>query len=94
MYRNRNPSCRTLKNRPLISGNTPHVHSRKLTWKPKKGPTNTTVPLKSGYMGFHVSLGERKYFFLQAIRSVGLLEIEDLGVQSSVQKFAGAVGFK
>ena len=32
--------------------------SRKLTWKPKKGPIKTTVPLKRGYMGFHVSLGE------------------------------------
>ena len=32
--------------------------SRKLTWKPKKGPIQTTVPLKGGYMGFHVSLGE------------------------------------
>ena len=32
--------------------------SRKLTWKPKKGPIKTTVPLKGGYMDFHVSLGE------------------------------------
>ena len=28
------------------------------TWKPKKGPIKTTVPLKGGYMGFHVRLGE------------------------------------
>ena len=34
------------------------LHSRKLTWKPKKGPIKTTVLLKGGYMGFHVSLGE------------------------------------
>ena len=34
------------------------VHSRKLTWKPKKGPIKTTAPSKGGYMGFHVSLGE------------------------------------
>ena len=34
------------------------LHSRKLAWKPKKGPIKTTVPLKGGYMGFHVSLGE------------------------------------
>ena len=34
------------------------LHSRKLTWKPKKGPMKTTVLLKGGYMGFHVSLGE------------------------------------
>ena len=33
------------------------IPSRKLTWKPKKGPIKTTVPLKGGYMGFHVSLG-------------------------------------
>ena len=32
--------------------------SRKLTWKPKKGPIKTTVPLNRGYTGFHVSLGE------------------------------------
>ena len=31
--------------------------SRKLTWKPQKGPIKTTVLLKGGYMGFHVSLG-------------------------------------
>ena len=36
------------------------LQSRKLTWKPKKGPMKTTVPLKGDYMGFHVSLGERK----------------------------------
>ena len=34
------------------------IHSRKLTWKPKKGPIKTTVLLKGDYMGFHVSLGE------------------------------------
>ena len=31
-----------------------------LTWKPQKGPIKTTVLLKGGYMGFHVSLGECK----------------------------------
>ena len=34
------------------------LHSRKITWKPKKGPIQTTDLLKGGYMGFHVSLGE------------------------------------
>ena len=34
------------------------IHSRKLTWKPKKGSIKTTVLLKGDYMGFHVSLGE------------------------------------
>ena len=34
------------------------LHSWELTWKPKRGPIKTTVPLKWGYMGFHVSLGE------------------------------------
>ena len=33
------------------------LHSGKLTWKPKKGPIKTTVLVKRGYMGFHVSLG-------------------------------------
>ena len=36
------------------------LHSRKLTWKPKKSPIKTTVPLKGDPMGFHVSLGECK----------------------------------
>ena len=35
-----------------------YVHSRKLTWKPKKGPIKTTVLLKGDYMGFHVCWGE------------------------------------
>ena len=34
------------------------VTLRKLTWKPKRVPIRTTVPLKEGYLGFHVSLGE------------------------------------
>ena len=34
------------------------LHSRKLTWKPKKGPIKTTVLLKGDCMSFHVSLGE------------------------------------
>ena len=34
------------------------LHSRKLTWKPKKGPVKTTVLLQGDYMGLHVSLGE------------------------------------
>ena len=38
-----------------------HLHSRKLTWKPKKGPIKTTVLLKGYCMGFHVSLGEEVY---------------------------------
>ena len=29
-----------------------------LTWNPQKSATNTTVPLKRYYMGFHVGLGE------------------------------------
>ena len=38
------------------------LHSRKLTWKPKKGPIKTTVTLKWGYMGFHVNLGECRVY--------------------------------
>ena len=38
------------------------IHSRKLTWKPKKGPIKTTVLLKGDHMGFHVSLGECNVF--------------------------------
>ena len=34
------------------------VRSRKLTWKPKKGPIKTTVLLQEDYVDFHVSLGE------------------------------------
>ena len=40
--------------------NKERLHSRKLTWKPNKGPIKTTVLLKGDYMGFHVSLGECK----------------------------------
>ena len=38
-----------------------NLHSWELTWKPKRGPIKTTVPLKWGYMGFHVCLGECKW---------------------------------
>ena len=48
------------------------LHSRKLTWKPKKGPIKTTVLLKGGYMGFHVSLGECKPFTLNPNTNEGL----------------------
>ena len=41
--------------------------SQKLTWKPKKSPMKTTVPLKRGYMGFHVSSGECMVPFLGGI---------------------------
>ena len=34
------------------------LHSRELTWKPNLVPIRTTVLLKEGYLGFHVSLGE------------------------------------
>ena len=45
------------------------LHSRKLTWKPKKGPIKTTALLKGDYMGFHVRLGECKDsgFFLALV---------------------------
>ena len=46
---------------PPFVGDMP-IHSRKLTWKPKKGPIKTTGLLKGGYMGFHVSLGECNLF--------------------------------
>ena len=41
-----------------MKGRVGLLHSRKLTWKPKKGPIKTTVLLKGDYLGFHVSLGE------------------------------------
>ena len=44
-------------------------HSRKLTWKPKKGPTKTTVLLKGGYVSFHVSLGECSLGFRCTMRA-------------------------
>ena len=34
------------------------LHSWKLTWKPKRGPIKTTVPLIWGYMDFHASFWE------------------------------------
>ena len=44
------------------------IHSRKLTWKPKKGPIKTTVLLKGVYMGFHVSLGEYMSYSLNSLK--------------------------
>ena len=35
-----------------------NLHSRKLTWEPKKSPIKTTVLLKGVYMGFYISVGE------------------------------------
>ena len=48
------------------------VHSWKLTWKPKRGPIKTTVPLQWGYMGFHVSLGEcsSRHFWYVSLRRI------------------------
>ena len=46
------------------------LHSRKLTWKPKKGPKKTTVLLKGDYMGFHVSLGECNTMFALGLGDV------------------------
>ena len=34
-----------------------YLYSRKLTWKPKKGPRKTTVLLKGYYMGFMLVWG-------------------------------------
>ena len=42
----------------LVSQMMQGLHSRKLTWKPKRSPIKITVLLKGAYMGFHVSLGE------------------------------------
>ena len=43
---------------PLPTSRGKKLHSWKLTWRPKKGPMKTTVPLKWGYVGFHVSFQE------------------------------------
>ena len=51
-------SCRACCNKYLPELNPLKLPSRKLTWKPQKGPIKTTVLLKGGYMSFHVSLGE------------------------------------
>ena len=40
-----------------VPHSSPPLLFRKLTWKPKKSPINTTVPLKRGDMSFHDSLG-------------------------------------
>ena len=51
---------RVLGGTRLIPGFSWCLHSWKLTWKPKRGPIKTTVPLKWGYMDFHVSFWECK----------------------------------
>ena len=48
------------------------LHSRELTWKPKRGPMKTPVPLKGGYMGFHVSLGECRELRISGLKVQGL----------------------
>ena len=60
---------RTYTQLSILFNNT-NLHSRKLTWKPKKGTVKTTVLLKRDYMGFHVSLGE---IFLVAVVVAGSL---------------------
>ena len=55
----------------------PVLHSRKLTWKPKKGPIQTIVLLRGDYMGFHVSLGGCR-FRISGLR-LGWVWDSDLG---------------
>ena len=45
----------------LVVSRLPELHSRKLTWQPKKDPIKTAVPLNGDYMGFHVSLVECRF---------------------------------
>ena len=51
-------------------------HSRKRTWKFKKGPIKTTVLLRGDYMGFHVNLGEcsfrriPRYRYIRAVSDI------------------------
>ena len=52
----------------MVLGCFTYIHSRKLTWKLKKGTIETTVLLKGAYMGFHVSLGERIYTHIIGFR--------------------------
>ena len=57
--------------------NPSEAYSRKLIWKPKKGPLNTTVPVKGGYMGFHVSLGSVRMFLRsQAWAVIGFVAMQ------------------
>ena len=68
------------------------LHSRKLTWNPKRGPIKTTVPPKWGYMGFHVSLGEctnsHNWDSLRILR----LRVRGLGFEMPVGKSSGFRG--
>ena len=58
----------------------------------QKGPIKTTVPLKWGYMGFHVSLGECTFVF----RYWSVSHLLELGVEGVGSKFLGfgAGGFR
>ena len=42
------PFCETILQE---QGDVEEIHSWELTWKLKRGPIKTTVPLKRGYMG-------------------------------------------
>ena len=56
------------------------IPSRKLTCKPKKGPIRLLSIKKSGYMGFHVTLGEAVYH-LRTL-SPGVVGLVGLGATS------------
>ena len=60
--------------RVILYRDRDYIHSWELTWKPKRGPIKTTVPLKRGYMGFHVSLGECRVsgFRVRVLGFIGL----------------------
>ena len=64
-------------------GSLLQIHSRKLTWKPNKGPIQTTVPLKEGYMGFHVNLGECNAQVLVMLASVSARKRQQHGPKCS-----------
>ena len=66
----------------------PVLYSRKLTWKPKKGPIKTTVLLKGDYMGFHVSLGECIY--RGKLKGPWILEVDFVGSRGDL----GLKGFR
>ena len=70
------------------------VHSRKLTWKPKKGPIKTTVLLTRYYMGFHVSLGECRIYNRDSLAHPALSHLLSLPELSRTRVSGQGLGFR
>ena len=83
----------TAYNRSIIKGIYIYNYNMNITLR---GPIKTTVPLKWGYMGFHVSLGECIQLLLDRGRTQGV-RASSLRLEVYMARFrapAWRVGFR